>query len=536
MNLVWHIAKKDLRRMAAPVAVWLALILAGAIWFRTAEPSLVGHVASEIDEWGALVTIWSVLLTVAELMLAIVLTGALMLEDRVASPNAFWPTRPIGGGRLLAAKLLASFLCFIVAPVVVLTPVWLSVGCTFVDIVHAAVQFAVTFGFAVLFAMAVSSLVKGLGELALMVTVLGVGCWIALIPGMHGEGGALHVSVPMRVGLAALFGCAALYQFRTRRTLVGMIVLTGGLCVALVVAWRVPGTKAQSELKTQTRVRALPAPPAEVARTITTPATFWKPASPSYRMFTRIENGVYFAPGIARNSEGMSVLVSGAGWEFEVAKKALGLHGEPDIVWNLFPLGDPASLQRAPSLVGALDLWRVRPVVVGEIPLRSGASLVTSFGRVRIAALEESRGQLDFVDLEERDVAPAGSHDWLTPERSLDRADDWTTLKIDAYVAVDRRSNRIAGLWGGKLQARHNGQAVGYRRLKAGGMRDWEGMSLVKVRLECERVYELPINVHGVTAEPPRQRGEGTPPTTEVQIQRGEGAPPTGRRISNIQH
>jgi hypothetical protein len=28
-------------------------------------------------------------------------------------------------------------------------------------------------------------------------------------------------------------------------------------------------------------------------------------------------------------------------------------------------------------------------------------------------------------------------------------------------------------------------------------------------------VYELPIDVHGVTTEPPIQRGEGTPPTTE---------------------
>ncbi|RXK56474.1 hypothetical protein ESB00_11580 [Oleiharenicola lentus] len=124
MKLTWHIVWKDFRRLALPLALWLGLTLAhtfllAAYW----GDNQVGGEAFEGLRYYAF--------SLGALIMGVgfVLAAWLVMEDNLVSTRAFWPTRPISGGRLLAAKALGAILMFSVAPVLVLLPVW--IGCRF---------------------------------------------------------------------------------------------------------------------------------------------------------------------------------------------------------------------------------------------------------------------------------------------------------------------------------------------------------------------------------------------------------------------
>jgi hypothetical protein len=99
MKLLWHIAWKDFRRLrwliglfAAVIAVKLGLG-AGLLWAND-------------DAWFRFLVECGNWVIGLEVLLGYALVAALIHEDRTIGASAFWMTRPISGGRLLAAKLL----------------------------------------------------------------------------------------------------------------------------------------------------------------------------------------------------------------------------------------------------------------------------------------------------------------------------------------------------------------------------------------------------------------------------------------------
>ena len=58
MRLAWHIARKDLRHFALPVAGWLILVVGPAIVLSFSSPTVDAHAPSEIDAWSRLYAIW----------------------------------------------------------------------------------------------------------------------------------------------------------------------------------------------------------------------------------------------------------------------------------------------------------------------------------------------------------------------------------------------------------------------------------------------------------------------------------------------
>lgn len=123
MNLTWHIVAKDLARLRIPLAVWVVLFLAEfAVGVR-----LLNGSPMTLESFEG-IQVFDGLLGFLHGVIGFFLVAALVFEDPLVGTTAFWTTRPISGGRLLGAKLLASLLIFGLLPVAVTLPWWLYCG------------------------------------------------------------------------------------------------------------------------------------------------------------------------------------------------------------------------------------------------------------------------------------------------------------------------------------------------------------------------------------------------------------------------
>lgn len=117
MKGIWQIMQKDIRRLAWPWLGWLTIFVAVSVLAHGLRGGALTGLALTL---GGLV--WT------QLALGFTLAGAIVLEDPVASSNAFWLTRPISRGRMLTAKVATAVLLLIVMPMIVTAPVWLWSG------------------------------------------------------------------------------------------------------------------------------------------------------------------------------------------------------------------------------------------------------------------------------------------------------------------------------------------------------------------------------------------------------------------------
>ncbi|MEO5960344.1 MAG: hypothetical protein ABIR80_14615, partial [Opitutaceae bacterium] len=164
MSLVWHMARKDLRRMVLPVVLWIAFIAAMTIWFQFASPVSGGQSAPETVSWLAVLEIWSRLVGIVQFAIGYLLAGALFLEDPLVGANHFWMTRPIANWRLIAAKIAAAAILLLVAPAVALAAVWLGNGFTLREAMWAMGEFALSQGVVTLPALLVASVSRTLAQ------------------------------------------------------------------------------------------------------------------------------------------------------------------------------------------------------------------------------------------------------------------------------------------------------------------------------------------------------------------------------------
>jgi hypothetical protein len=112
MNLVLHLVKWDVKRFQVLLSLWLLIVAAGAL-LEGAWPGLaVAMVARQT------VGITGNLLALVEVLFSIVFVVLVVQEHSLVGTTAFWMTRPIPRGALLAAKLIFLTTAVIVAPVI----------------------------------------------------------------------------------------------------------------------------------------------------------------------------------------------------------------------------------------------------------------------------------------------------------------------------------------------------------------------------------------------------------------------------------
>jgi hypothetical protein len=130
MSLTWNIVRKDVYRLRWALVLWFVAL--------TARGAFSG-IQALLDDEGSYPFARGAWLfgTVFCPVIAFGLVMAAQSDDPVADADAFWITRPISGGRLLAAKSVLLALMLLL-PVIVVAPLWISHGFSLHQLFHAA--------------------------------------------------------------------------------------------------------------------------------------------------------------------------------------------------------------------------------------------------------------------------------------------------------------------------------------------------------------------------------------------------------------
>lgn len=511
MKLGWHIIRKDLRRMALPVGLWLAFLLATALWFSWLTPDMQGHAASEIGAWTTMASIWIRLLVGAQFLFGYLLAGSLVLEDAPIGSDGFWMTRPIGAMRLLAAKAGGAGLLFVVGPTAVLVPVWFASGFTLDETMRAIGDVALWQGAVTLVALGVASLARNLVQFLLCTVGLYVAFNLCMVidglpwfsrnvpPALWRSRTILVQTAVFPVMLAVL-----VQQFLVRKTsrswlIIGLVLLA---CGTIRVAWP---WDFWSDMTARKETREFADHPADRAANIVVASSFkrrartgWLPHLDVVAPWSREQ---FFAPVGARRRDGSAGMTRFGNWGETACLRAIGFDpGEGPLTWQftLQPERSGGQVPENPHFTGELDVWVARARVMGEMPLQVDAALSKAQGRTRIVSLTRGEGgRLDEIFIEERESGSVSElRDYDARQKFHNRS------HIDHFLLIQRVRGEASLLSASEMGAVElHGQRIAFRRLFVSGMKDWREAVLVKVRVERLRSFQRPIDVRGVTIQ-----------------------------------
>jgi len=457
MKLVWHIFKKDAYRLRWILALWLALPAVQMIYVGLAPlPSPEQKNVVEVIRY------FFVLLTLIQAVVSYLLVMSLIDDDLLAGNQAFWPTRPISGRQLLEAKLLGVVLLWL-APVAVMAPWWLAHGYGWHEMGKAAGGVVLTQAFVTLWALPLAALSPKSGVF-LVLTGVGmvtpfVGLAAAVLspdvaPGVQESRGYLGAAL----WLATVVGVTA-HQFMTRRTLRSAGLLVGGwvgiFCVmcwwqwdfASKITWSHESPLAANlTLQPQSaRVAALH-PGLASAGVFTLKMQLSGLPEPYAAVIDSAKHTIAWGAQIDTLSSDQTAWTSEYGW----VAWAMALNGKPD-----GPMGELRSgaaikasmlmerlLREAPAYSGVLRGRIVRPVVVADLPVRTGASMQRSGYGVRVESVQpmDTGGFSAVVKVFSADAEPVGIMPWTDEYRS-------SVANREYYFLINRRLGRIEALF-----------------------------------------------------------------------------------------
>ena len=511
MKLVWHIAKKDLRRMAWPVVLWVGFIVGSTVLFRFASSGeRVGP--GEAGAWVETMRIWVRLEVVGGLFVGYLLTGALVLEDELIGTTGFWLTRPIAGGRLLKAKVAAASLLFIAAPTLALVPVWLGCGLGLAQTAGAAGEFAMWQGAATLLALGISSLASSLARF-LFYTIALAAAYSACSFGSAWTGETMSRSIfwsrelLVEGGLLLTITLVLAWQYRTRRVAWAWITIGLALMASFTIRVAWPWDVCSGIAARADQWRFDDRAEDRAAQIVVAPSlSAWddlRGQAVTMKVTASWTKDGSYMPMLAKLDDVSGAIFKVAGGWHQLAEWAVGFSsGGRPIVWSLTTW--PSTSDRRPSestrvLTGKLELWAVRSTVLGEMPLREGGELSSGATRTRIVGFQHTGEQLDGIFIEEHDATleliedtPTQGESWPNPKARY----------FDCFILVDRAKRRVQPLsWGEMGAVRMNALSTWVRRLSVSGTESWEGAVVVQVRIECDHSFTRPFEVKGVVFE-----------------------------------
>jgi hypothetical protein len=237
MNLWWHLLAKDFRRLRGRLAAWLVVLglkYVIGFWLLHASGDLGERVLT-----GLQMAVGGLVFT--DVALTWLLVALLLHEDAVAGTPAFWRTRPIAGGRLLASKVL-GIVFFLLAPAVLIAvPWWVACGLTPPQMTAAAVEVLVVQGGVALLAAGAASVTNSLARCLVWGLVGTAGAYGFAIAWTQGPLAKPEISPGATLAmwgavLVLLLANLVVWQFLTRRRGLGLGLLVGGLLLAPPVA------------------------------------------------------------------------------------------------------------------------------------------------------------------------------------------------------------------------------------------------------------------------------------------------------------
>lgn len=126
MNLTFHLVRKDFSRVRWILAIWYPILIASVVLDARIELFVDGRgpaqevgtpSSAELDF--AVVVLVGLLVIFFDLLMRAAIVSKLVHDDATVGSTAFWLSRPITGGTLLASKALLLALAIIPADIVV---------------------------------------------------------------------------------------------------------------------------------------------------------------------------------------------------------------------------------------------------------------------------------------------------------------------------------------------------------------------------------------------------------------------------------
>lgn len=126
MSLILHLVRKDFRRVRWILAIWYPILIASVVLDARIELFLDGRgpaqevgtpSSAELDF--AVVVLIGLLVVFFDLLMRAAIVSKLVHDDATVGSTAFWLSRPITGGTLLASKALLLALAMIPADIAV---------------------------------------------------------------------------------------------------------------------------------------------------------------------------------------------------------------------------------------------------------------------------------------------------------------------------------------------------------------------------------------------------------------------------------
>jgi len=520
-----HIVRKDVRRLAIPVAVWLAFQAGALAWFAQAPGFLAHDVATWVYGYG----LWAELILIGQVLFSFVLVGVLMLEDPTRGSDVFWRTRPVSGARLLAAKSVAAVLLFVVAPALVLLPIWLSLGFTLGQAGRAGVTLMQGQLGVVLLGLAAGSAASSLAQHVGVVIVLfglhtassAAGAWLGGQRFEATSGSDLGSNLLTFAGWVLLAGFASVQFTQRRRAWSGVLLaLTLPLFLLQERGWTPRADGTLPFAFDRERGNPVPAQPATVQfERIRGPAGVEIPAfgpratgGPSLDLGLQMaETGQVIAVPVGAVGE-----LSGPGrdpvpvtWLLQpsipadcVRAIAGGQAGPSAARWSVELRRRGETRTTLPpaqvTMGGRAFVHHYRGRIMGTMPVREGSTLTNGSNTLRIVAVQPAvRGDASSrIVLEERE-STVGGIDGHTHRNRYSFGS--RTSKLDSFVLQVGRALYVLEVQelGGVALA---SVAVGGRRLILPNLPwpDIQQATLIKVRFERTGRFAQDVSAAGI--------------------------------------
>ena len=424
MSLIWHIVRKDFRRLRWPLALWLLLPLGQMVLVTSASRTALNQVSFEgMGTWSMtwIGLTWSV---------GLILAAWLVMEDGLVSTQAFWRTRPVHGARLLAAKMLGAVLLFSVLPVLVMIPLWLWFGFSTRELGLAALELGLKQGIFTVAAFAVAGVTETAGQF--LVRLIGTAVLVPLTLGycagvfdsrMGIDGDGLAESrYRLVLGIFVLIPLVMVaHQYLTRRRRRSYVLLGVGvsLMFAVRLGWQWDLTPCFREFPAEDlprNIKFTPEPltieqqPEKPAKLLLRGTVSGAPAG-AYVRLDAVRG--WWSDGPDHRAGAKFIKETGLPLG-NATRQVAGLGGQvgEPMTWEIMGLENEESLTRARAKSARLQIAvqgiLMRGQVMGELPLHEGAVLQSGASRTRIIRLERLEGRL-VVWLEERDAWPPWS-------------------------------------------------------------------------------------------------------------------------------
>ena len=466
MRLTWHIVQKDFRRLWLPLALWLVLVLAHTV-LLTRAAGLIDSSPVQFDGLGYYAGTWGVI----GRTIGFILAAWLVMEDSLVDTRAFWPTRPISGARLLAAKVLGALLMFSILPALGLSPIWLGCGFSLREWGWAALEWGMTQGLLSAAAFVLAGVSTTAGQF--LIRTVGLAALLPVIFLFVTGRIVLHPDVIVRpdftmgvgleetkywlvLGLTAVFAAAlVVQQFLAPRTarygvLAGLwLVLLLGVrsawvwdCTPLIL--KIAGTGSGREDPAVQSVRFVAGnsaldrkKPAGPWWTISLQGTTTGAPAGTHVVINSI-SGQWIGAG--ERYPLTSYMIEDRGMLEKKVRQTAGLPrpaDQPD-EWTISERIRQPAPRTGLKLEAEVNATLLRGQVWGELPLRKGAELIVGASRTRIAGIDRDNGHV-IVRLEEWDAWPWPARMFRHPFHHLP-AWSWTGLRPDAdgFILVNR--------------------------------------------------------------------------------------------------